>query len=410
MMHSSSAILVGKERSVAAMRPNAAHSRHRPLRVLHVVSRMRRAGIETWLMHVLRSVDSEHVQMDFLVHSTKPADFDAEIRSRGSQLLYAGPFRQLWSYGRRVRELLERQPPYDVVHSHIDCLSGYVLKSAAEAGVPIRIAHSHNDQNRSFSQLRWSLKLLSHHGKSLVAKYRTHGLAASKLAGNSLFGESAASRRWNVLPCGIDLEPDERTTAPADVRREFGISEDALVIGHVGRFEEQKNHRLIVRIAESLRRRTEKCHFVLVGAGLLLRSIEQEVRTRGLEKVVTFAGVRADVPRLFGSLFDVFLFPSHFEGLGLVLVESQAAGCPAVISQVIPAEADVVPNLVTRLPLAASPEIWAEAILAVAKRPRTTEMRAKAYRTVVESPFNIERCVADLTSFYQSAALSRAVA
>ena len=177
------------------------------MRILHVVSRMDRAGIETWLMHVLRHTDRQRFQMDFLVHREQPGHYDEEIRSLGGKVLFAAPLRHVLRYSRAVQQVLRDNPPYDVVHSHLDYVSGYPLRCAALAGVPVRIAHSHNDLARGFPRLRWTLKMYVRHSRRLIPRWSTLGLSPSTVAGQSLFQTPRWTRPWKILPYGIDLAP-----------------------------------------------------------------------------------------------------------------------------------------------------------------------------------------------------------
>jgi glycosyltransferase involved in cell wall biosynthesis len=393
------ALRTASAKSGRSRRPSTGETRS-PIRVLHVVSHMNRAGIETWLMHVLRQADRSRFQMDFLVHTDETCQYDDEIRSLGGHLLRATHLRNIWKYARTVKDALHSAPPYDIVHSHLDFNSGYALRCANQAGVPVRIAHSHLDLARSFPHLKWRLKLYALRSRSLILRHATHGLAASRIAGESLFGQSCSPVPWRVLHYGIDLSPLAPVAKQKDIRRELGIPQNAVVIGHVGRFFQQKNHELIVKIAEALRRRTTSFHVVLVGDGPLRAKIEGDVEARSLRNHVSFVGIRADVPRLYASLFDVFLLPSLFEGLPLVMIEALAAGCPAVISDSISTEADMIPSLIKRLSLSASPDQWAAAILESARQPKSYEQRRDAFEAVRNSPFNISNCVPDLTNFY----------
>ncbi len=141
------------------------------------------------------------------------------------------------------------------------------------------------------------------------------------------------------------------------------------------------------------------CRFLLVGDGPLRPHIQHLAKTNGLDEQILFAGVRSDVPGIMQAM-DVFLFPSLWEGLGIVLIEAQAAGTPCVISDVIPPEATVIPELVDRLPLEASAEAWAEHLLS--KRNQTVPVAPRAaLERIRESPFDIQRSVRQLGDHYE---------
>ena len=116
-----------------------------PIRVLHVVGAMNRGGVETWLMHLVRRYQGTRVRTDILVHTDEPAAYDAELLEHGCRILRCPLVRRPIRYGHAVKRLLREHGPYDVVHSHVHHFSGYVLRLARKAGVPVRIAHSHND-------------------------------------------------------------------------------------------------------------------------------------------------------------------------------------------------------------------------------------------------------------------------
>jgi hypothetical protein len=139
----------------------------------------------------------------------------------------------------------------------------------------------------------------------------------------------------------------------------LGIPEDAYVIGHVGRFQEQKNHRFLVNIAERLCDLEPKAVFLLVGDGPLRPEIEELVKVRDLQERVIFVGVRNDVPRIMKGAMDCFVLPSLYEGLPLVLLEAQVAGLHCVVSDTVSSEGDLDKAAVTRLSLSTSPNNWA---------------------------------------------------
>jgi glycosyltransferase involved in cell wall biosynthesis len=373
----------------------------RTIHILHVVSGMVRGGAETWLMHVLRHIDRDRLRMDFLVHTTDPCAYDEEIRALGSQIIPCPLHRwNLWSYATNFKQILHEYGPYDVVHSHLHHFSGYILRLARQAGVPCRIAHSHNDTSAQKAKTGLYRSLYYNITKRWISQNATMGLGCSYQATTDLFGSAwKTDPRWQVFYCGIDPTPFQQSVDAAVVRAEFKIPEDAFVIGHVGKFDQQKNHQFLVDIAVECVQREPKMRLLLVGDGLLRPEIEAKVQKVGLVDHVIFAGVRPDVPQLMGSVMDVFLLPSLHEGLPLVLLEAQAAGLPCLFSDVITEEVKVVKPLMRQLSLSKSASIWAEAILAM-QQVKSENNQAKAIMQIQQSPFNIQAGCKELEKLY----------
>jgi len=363
---------------------------------------MNRGGIETWLMHVLRHIDRDRFQMDFLVHTAEPCAYDDEVYAIGSKIIHCLNLSQPWIYAANFRRILHECGPYDIVHSHVHHFSGYVLYLAKQAGIPVRIAHSHNDTSAVEAKAVWHRRLYLALTKNWIARYATMGLGCSHKAVANLFGSDWQSDpRWRVLYCGINLTPFQKQVNSDSLRAELGIPTDAFVIGHVGRFAEQKNHVFLLEIAAEVAKREPKMRLLLLGEGSLRSDIEQKVLQMGLSDRVIFAGIRPDVPEIMGSIIDIFLFPSLHEGLGLVLIEAQAAGLPCIFSSVVPDEADVVKPLVRRLSLSQPASEWAEGVL-TQRDAGSTITKSDALALVETSPFNIETSVKQLESIYQA--------
>jgi glycosyltransferase involved in cell wall biosynthesis len=371
-----------------------------PIRILHVLGGMVRGGVETWLMHILRHIDRDRFRMDFLVHTTQPCAYDDEIRALGSQIIPCLDPPRPWFYARNLKRILRERGPYDIVHSHVHHYSGFVLRLAQQAGVPVRMAHSHNDTSSVEADAglmrRGYLTLM----KRWIARHATVGLAASRLAASDLFGPVwETDPRWQILHYGIDLTPFRNPVAPAAVRAELGIPAEAFVMGHVGRFVKQKNHAFLVDIAAEVAKREPMIRLLLVGDGPLRPVIEQKVIQKGLADQVVFAGLRPDIPRLMLGAMDVFVLPSLHEGLPVVGLEVQAARLPFVLSDVVAEELDEVKSLVRRLSLSLPASAWAEAILAVRDAaPAITQPDALAM--MEKSSFNIQTSVKLLKETY----------
>jgi len=384
------------------MNPNIRNSDYKSIRILHVVGGMNRGGLETWLMHVLRNIDRDRFQMDFVVHTEKPCPYDDEARVLGSKIIPCLSPSKPWLYGRNFKRILREYGPYDIVHSHVHHFSGYVLYLAKQAGVPVRIAHSHNDTSAIDAKAGLHRQLYLSLTKWSISWCSTVGLGCSCNAVADLFGAAwKTDTRWQVLYYGVDLKPFYDQVDSIGVRAEFGIPADAFVIGHIGRFETQKNHLFLLEIAAEVAKQELKMHLLLIGDGSLRSDIEQKVVQMGLSDRVTFAGNRSDVPRLMLKAVDVFLFPSLHEGLGLVLIEAQAAGLPCIFSDVVPEEADLVRPLLQRISLSKSASIWAEAVRS-AKSDASTISQRDALAVVENTPFNIAASVKKLTEVYEA--------
>lgn len=364
-------------------------------RVLHVLGAMNRGGVETWLMHVLRRVKRDNVRMDFLVHTNREAEYDAEIMALGSRILPCPNPQAPLAYSKRFLETVKGSGPYDVLHSHVHHHSGMVLWLGRRAGIPVRIAHSHNDLHSLAAEATLLRRGYLRFSQWLISANCTHGLAASRPAASDLFGPQwERDRRIEVMHCGVELEPFRQAFDRDSVRSEFGFRPEHIVFGHTGRFEPQKNHAFLADIASEIVKREPRARFLFVGDGPLQPSIEQQLRRSGIADYAVFAGLRPDVPRLATAVMDRFLFPSLYEGLGLALIEAQAAGLPAIISDTIPAEATVIPQLVRRVSLREPASVWAEC--ALSHRERSGDPLAEMER----SSFAIGASISGLMKVY----------
>jgi glycosyltransferase involved in cell wall biosynthesis len=366
------------------------------IRILHAVGGMDRGGVETWLMHLLRRIDRGRFRMDFLVHRERAGAYDDEIRSLGSRLIPCPYPHRPWRYLPALDRVLREHGPYDVVHGHLHRFSGIVLRAARRRRVPIRIAHSH--VARIDPEPGLLRRLYLRRADRWVRAHATVGLAASVQAAEDLIGEDwRDDPRWRVLSYGIDLAPFSAPPERERVRAEWGLERDAVVLGHVGRFEPQKNHAFLLEIVAAARRIDPRVRPLLMGEGPLRPQVERRAADLGLRAV--FTGSRGDVPRLMLGAMDAFVFPSRFEGLGLAMVEAQAAGLPVVAADVIPPEATVAAQAVRRVSLRASAEVWAR--VALEARPPD---RRRCLEAVTASSFNLAATVERVLANYEPAA------
>jgi glycosyltransferase involved in cell wall biosynthesis len=273
------------------------------------------------------------------------------------------------------------------------------MRFAKECGVRVRIAHSHNDTRQIESRAGMARQFYAFVASRLIQKYASAGLGCSEDAMVALLGERwRADPRWSVLHYGIDLRPFQTPSDRRLLRASLEIGEKDYVIGHVGRFKPQNNHVFLVQIAKELVRLQPRVRFLLVGDGYLRAQIEQALAREQLAKSFIPLGVRPDVPQLMQSVMDAFLFPSIYEGLGLVLLEAQAAGLPCVISDTVPREAVVVRGLITMVGLKETAAHWAGVLDSTMKN--TNGLGTAAVDLMSSSHFTIAKSSATLSELY----------
>lgn len=357
-----------------------------PKRILHVVTHMNRGGLETMIMNYYRHMDRSKVQFDFLVHREQKADYDDEILALGGKIYRLQPLNPFsGAYLRSLDSFFAEHKEYGIVHSHLDCMAGIPLKYAKKYGVPVRLAHSHN--NSQPKDAKYLLKLLY---KRRIAPYATKLFACGTDAGRWMFGTddfTVLNNAIDAAACRYDPEVREA------VRQELGICENATVVGHVGRFCTQKNHIFLMDIFASVLRLQPEAVLLLIGVGELRAETEAKAKELGIADSVIFAGLRSDVNRLLQAM-DVFMLPSLHEGLPLSAVEAQAAGLLCLISDKVPMECAKT-DLVTQIPLTAHPDQWAEAVLTAASQPRKDTLE-----DIRRSGFDVRENARWLQEFY----------
>ena len=244
------------------------------------------------------------------------------------------------------------------LYGHLGSTAAIYLKVAKKYGI-YTIAHSHNS-GTDYSLKAIVYKLMAYNTRN-VADYF---FACSQQAGIDRFGKKVVhSNRYHVLNNAIDTERFQyREITRRGIREEFGYLSEQVVIGHIGRFDRQKNHKFLIAIFSELYHTDKNIRLLLVGDGKLRKSIQRQVEKLGIAEAVSFAGVRSDVNRILQAM-DIFVFPSIYEGLPVTLVEAQTAGLPCVISDHVPSESILIGNLVTVQNLRSSAERWASHIL-----------------------------------------------
>ena len=300
------------------------------IRVLQCVNNMHRAGLETMLMNYYRNIDRTRVQFDFLTHRPFRSDYDDEIEALGGKIYYAPRLvpQNYPAYFSYMKDFFAEHPEYKIVHSHIDSMSYLPLRAAKRAGVPVRIAHSHS----TGIDLDFKYPLKQYFRYSLN-KVTTHPFACGEEAGKFLF----RGREFVKIPNAVDAAQfyyDEAVRCRK--REELGLA-DRLVVGHVGRMSYPKNHTFLLNVFAELWKRRPDASLILVGTGEKEAELKKKASELGIATDVHFLGSRSDVHELYQAM-DIFVLPSHFEGIPLVGIEAQFAGLPCLFSEGVPRE------------------------------------------------------------------------
>ena len=360
-----------------------------PVRVLHVVQRMEAAGLQSFIMNIYRELDRTKVQFDFLVHYTERQFYDDEIESMGGRIyrLSIREDKNIIKYFWELHAFFEKHREYKIVHGHMDSLGVFYLAAAKKANIPCRIAHAHTVLIGGGIK-RTIRNLLNRQFK----RNATLLLACSNMAGEYMFGNSAFHVIHNPIKVNsFKFNPSVRR----DVQEELHINNN-VVIGHVGRFSFPKNHKFLLDVFEELLKKESTAKLLLIGTGELEGEIRMMIEKRGLNNSVLLGGVRSDINRIYQAM-DAFVFPSLYEGLGIVAIEAQAAGLPTICSERIPKLAQVT-DLFSALSLDESPEVWAKHILSVLRNTRND--RSQYYQELINAGYDVSQVKTELLKFY----------
>lgn len=325
-----------------------------PYRVLQVIGKMGLGGAENLIMNIYRSIDKSKVQFDFLVNDD--GIFDDEIKNMGGNIYKIPALQKIggFSYSKKLRKFLLEHPEYEIIHSHMDQVSGIILQIAKKAGVKARISHSHNTNCYNTGIARLYKSYLA----TKINKNATNLIGCSKEAAKWLF--KTRSEEAFILRNGIDLKrftfsPKQRE----EVRKELNLNENTFIIGHVGRYNIQKNHRFIVEIFAEYSKTNPNAILLLCGSGEN-ENIKRMVTQYNLKNKVIFYEPTQQIEKIYSAI-DFFLFPSLFEGMPLTLIEAQAEGLPVLASDVITRESKVSNNVIY-YSLEHSAEEWSKQI------------------------------------------------
>ncbi len=385
------------------------------IKVLVLITVMDRAGAETIMMNYLKNIDREKIQMDFMINRQGKADYESEIKKLGSKIYYISPIKpgSIIKYKKEFRQFLQKHPEYTIIHSNLEERSCFPLKIAKEMGIKTRIVHAHSvPKKQGIKQLQriWCKK-------KLKGTY-THMFACSEGPAQWLYGKNVrcitmeeavknvAKNSVIIMRNAVDTEKFiYKENIRKQQRKNLKVSDDTLVVGHIGRLVPEKNQLKLIEIFGNVNNQRPDSRLLLIGGGKSKREqkykkqVQKKIKEYGLESKVRWLGVRDDIDKLLHAI-DVLVMPSTSEGFPVTLVEAQALGTREVVSDVIDYKVNVTEELQYQA-LDGDVEDWANKIISFS---HTTLDREKMHQMVKDKGFDIKDNAKQLEAFYESCA------
>ena len=283
-------------------------------------------GVENFLMNMYRNVDRNEYQFDFILQVDYEGYFEKEIESMGGKIFRIPRFEKHPIKHIVALYRILKNGNYIAFHRHTaNSVVFYDMIIAKCAGIKTRIAHSHSTTHEH--------KIINYLSRPFLKMFSTKNLACGIEAGKWLYGKG----KFEVLNNGIDVQKFCFNDNMRKVYRQKLNINGKIVIGHVGRFENPKNHKFLIDMFVKLCEKSDKYELILCGEGSLREKMQIACKEKGIEKKVKFLGARQDVNCILQAM-DIFVFPSLYEGLPITLIEAQMSGRPIIMSDKIPAE------------------------------------------------------------------------
>ena len=363
------------------------------LKVLMVLGSLNYGGAEIFCLNFVRNIDRKKYKIDFAVSKLTNSDIEKEIASYGCKIHLVPRFNGLniYRYKKAWKEIFANEK-YDIVHGHASGAMSIYLSMAKKIGC-VTIAHSHSASTRGNILVKTAKKVLAKE----IKKYSDYWFACSDLAAIRLFGKNfESSEKYSFIPNGIVPENYAfNPKARSSLRKQFHIADDEIVVGHVGSFTKPKNHSFLFKVFCELNKYLPNSYLILCGDGPLKKHYERIANQKNNRNQIKFVGNVNNTSDYY-SVFDYLVFPSHFEGLPMSLVEAQTSGLPIFCSDSITKQICITEN-VHFVSLKESPKVWAKKII---DYYNSNKKRDDCLLKIKTSSFVIQNTIKTITDIY----------
>lgn len=364
-----------------------------PIRIAMIMGKMIGGGVESVVMNYYRHIDKSKFQFDFIIDEDSTVVPEDEILEFGGRIFKIPPYQKLVSYRTALKQLFDTNN-YQIIHSHINALSVFPLGVAKKCNIPIRIAHNHSTAapgEYKKNVMKYALRLFA-------KKNPTHFMSPTYYAGEWLFGKKIADEKLFILKNAIEVEKFEfDPLIRKKIRQELGYSDDDFVVGNVGRCVWQKNQKFLIDIFKHFAEINGHARLVIIGEGLLKKELQEYVTTLNVSDKVSFISIVNNVADYYQGM-DCFLFPSRYEGLGMVAVEAQISGLPILSSSKVPMEASIS-DFFYQVDVGESPIIWTKK-LSASLEDYDDKYDCRMNLRVSANEYDIKKQVRNLEAFY----------
>lgn len=305
------------------------------IRVAHVVGKMNGGGVEAFLLNFQKGLCKYGIYFDYIVDSDSKHVPYNEILKYGGRVFFVPPYSKVISYCKVLHKLI-LEHKWKIIHCHLNTLSIFPLAVAFFSKVPVRISHCHGTASPFFSE--FFKNIIKYSLRPFAKAYANVYWACGKRAGEWLFGKET---KFSIINNAIDLSKfyfrnDERSC----IRNNLNLNNNEKVIGHVGRFEKVKNQLYIIDVVDLLIKRGNNIKCIFCGDGVEFENIRNIIKNRGLNRFFIFMGYSKTISEVY-NCFDIFVFPSLYEGLGIALIEAQQNGLYCIASKGVPIETNI---------------------------------------------------------------------